>query len=800
MRAMRTRSSLREPFVLRAALLSTLLAAGSGAGLAQETQPATPPPETPAAMPAETPAAMPAPAPAPAPAAETPKEPAKGFVFHVDPLVLGVVHSHVDSDSAKWEEYRDMSSGFVIPKLRLLGDGPGDRTLDFNAENLRRDDARYTLSYGIPGSYELTVDYNKIPHHFGNDGHMLWTETSPGRFQIADPIRSAIQNAIVAQYALNPAGVTYAFLNRLISPYLATAQRIDLGLQRDRFLARLDLGRMGPFAWDLEYDHEKRTGNRAYGGSFGFSNATELPEPIDYDTTGAEIAGEWNTKTSGLAFGYRFSKFENNVSTMIFDNPFRATSATDPSAYTAPGAGSIGGSALGLADLAASNRADLLFVRGRTRFGTWFATGSASYDAMKQDDPLIPYTLNSSIVGINANGTTFDPTNPANLPARSADRKTDATSFNGDLGTRFGQNVDLTVRYRYYDLDNKSSRLEFPGYVRFDAVWEAIGRVTVPYSYTRQNSSVELGWDLAHATRLAFSFARDSWDRKLREIGNSDENLWKATFDSRPASWFSLRSSYSYGDRSIGHYDVAAAEASFVEAEVPTNLPDLRKFDEAARKQHLYNVQAQLFPSEAWTFFAGVTGNRQKFGESLFGLQKDDMTDYNAELSYAPGDDLNIFLFGSRQNHTVDQAARQSGATPSTNPLDGWTADLTDATDTWGAGLTAKLATRWTLDLSANWSRTDGKANLFSPPGGSPDVAVGFDNYDDTKLFTLLGRLDYKISPTIKTGLFGRWEDYKIDSFVLQGLQNYLPGSLLLNSNYGDYRGSLVGWDMTFTF
>src|SRR4051794_24904623 len=246
---MRTPSSLRESFIPRAALLAALFAAVPGLSLAQET-PAAPPPEAPAAMSTETPAATPAPAPA---------EPVKGFVFHVDPLVVGVVHSHVDTDSAKWEEYRDMSSGLVIPKLRLLGDGPGDRTLDFNAENLRRDDARYTLSYGIPGRYELTLDYNKIPHRFGNDGHMLWTETSPGRFQIADPIQAAIQNAIAAQYAISPAGVNFAFLNRLISPYLAAAQRINLGLQRDRFLARLDLGRMGPFAWDLQYDHEKRT-------------------------------------------------------------------------------------------------------------------------------------------------------------------------------------------------------------------------------------------------------------------------------------------------------------------------------------------------------------------------------------------------------------------------------------------------------------------------------------------------------------------------------------------------------------
>jgi len=785
----------RKPFILLAGLL---LLAGAGATMAQEPAPAPAP--KPAQEPVTQEPARPETAPAAAPV-EPAREPAKKrFSFRVDPLVLGVIRSHVDTGSAKWEEYRDVSGGFVIPRLHLTGEGAGDRELDFNAENARREDARYTLAYGVPGRYEFSLDYNKIPHHFGNDGHMLWTRTGPGRLEIADPLQAALQGAIATQFAANPAGIDYAFLNRLLSPYLATAQAIDLGLERNRLLARLDLGRMGPLSWGLEYDHEKRTGNRAYGGSFGFSNATELPEPIDYDTTGAQLAGEWNTSSAGLSFGYRYSKFENNVSTLIWDNPFRATGATDPNAYTSPGAGSIGGSNLGIADLAASNRADILFLNGRTRFGRWFANGSASYDVMKQDDPLLPYTINSSITGINFNGATFDPTNPASLPARSADRKIDTTALNADLGTRFGQSVDLTFRYRYYDLDNKGPRIEFPGYVRYDAVWEAIGRATVPYAYTRENAGAELGWDLARATRLSLGFERESWDRKFREIRNSDENIWKATFDTRPLPWFSLRSSYRYGDRSIGRYDVGAAEASFVEPEAPTNLPDLRKYDEAARKQHLYNVQGQFFPSDAWSFFAGVTGNDQKYGESLFGLQKDDNTSYNAELSYAPGDNLNVFVFGDRMDRKVRQKGRQSGATPSTSPLDDWTANLAETTDTWGAGLTSKLSSRWTLDLSANWSRSDGKADLFSPPGGTPDVAVGFGNYDDVKLFSLLGRIDYQVNPSMKTGLFGRWEDYKIDSFVLQGLRNYLPGALLLNPNYGDYRGSIVGLDVTLTF
>ena len=46
-------------------------------------------------------------------------------------------------------------------------------------------------------------------------------------------------------------------------------------------------------------------------------------------------------------------------------------------------------------------------------------------------------------------------------------------------------------------------------------VWEPIARVTVPYAYTRQNASAELGWDLARATRLGLSFERERWNRFL---------------------------------------------------------------------------------------------------------------------------------------------------------------------------------------------------------------------------------------------------------------------------------------------
>ncbi len=728
----------------------------------------------------------------------------QGFTFTVDPVSFGILESDVDTDSSKWQEYRDLSSGFVIPLLNIEGRGGNDRWLDFRATDVRRDDARYTFGYGVTDRYSLTLDYNKIPHRFGNDSRFLWTRTAPGLYEIADPVQAALQGALEQQFAVNRTGINFPFLNNLLAPYLATAQDIDLALQRNRTQANLVFGGMRGFSWGLEYKHENRNGERPYGASFGFSNVTEMPEPIDYDIDDAELAGEWNTERAGVRFGYRHSTFKNDVSTMVWDNPFRLLSSTDPNAYSSPGSGSINGSALGFADLWADNEANLVFANGRADLGgNWFVQGNASYNIMTQDDPLLPYTLNSSIQGIGFNSETFDATDPANLPARNSDNQVNVTHLAARAGTSFGDNLDLTFHYRLYDYDNRSRRISFPGYVRFHSVWEEIGRITVPYAYQRQDLGAEVGWDLARSTRLGLSYNLQSWDREFREIENSDEDVLSLTFDTQPWARFGVRASYEIGDRSISDYHVEAQHESFLHPELVNNIPTLRKFDEAAREYGQYNVQANLFPAEAWNLFFGVTGRDEDYDESGHGLIRDEILQYNAEIGYAPGERLTVYLFGHRADRDSFQRARQSGATPSTRPIDDWTADFDEVNDTWGLGLTSKIAA-WTTDLSARYTKSDGEVDFTAFPGGLPVTpprpVLDIANYEDIELLAILARLDYQIAPNAQAGFGYRWEDYTIDSFILQGLQNYLPGAILLNPDLGDYQGSAFLLELKLAF
>jgi MtrB/PioB family decaheme-associated outer membrane protein len=717
---------------------------------------------------------------------------AEGPRFELPLLRLEWLETDLDRNSSKFEEYRDLDEGFRSGELRLAASSEdGERGLRLEARNLDRQDAYYGLSYFAP---ELAFDFelNRIPHRFGNDAPFLFDENSPGRFALPDALQAANQAALVARRGKGP--IDYAFLSGLLAPALSGAGQIDVGLRRDRGRARLIFGDPGSPRVRFDYRDERRQGSRAYGASFGFGNVTELPEPIDYRTRDLEISTDWQLERGSVQFGVRASSFENAVSTMYWDNPFRSTDATDPSAYTGPSAGSVGGAATGFADLAPDNRATSFFGNARWQPGdrAW-ASLAVSYTGMRQNDALLPYTLNRAIVGIDFDGSRFDPTDPAKLPAQGAGREAAATNLNLAAGLRFGASWRLVGRYVLSDYDNSSRRLELPGYVRFHAVWEDIPRVTANYSFRRQDLSAELSRGLGGGSRLALAVKRREWDREFRETEETGENIVELSFDSKPASWLDLRASWEYGDRSIGgEYDTEAAEATFLDPAGSSNLPALRKYDQAARTYDDLQLQATFFFLDALELAVGGGRRSESYDESRFGLVADDLDQVSAELSYVPGEHLRFFVFGHRAERESYQRGRQSGATPSVNPSDDWDLTLFEKTATAGAGLAADLSKTWRLELQGNWSRSDGRADFATDPLGTPSVAFDIPNYEDIEMLSLSARLDWQLGESLAIGFSYLYEDFTMDRFLLQGLKPYLPGALLLAANEGSYRADVV--------
>lgn len=712
-----------------------------------------------------------------------------GFRLWVDPLDFWVLEKDQNNNSSKFQEYRDLQSG-LWANLNAYGESEdGDRTLAIRMSAIGRDHARYTVDYGLAGEYKFNLDYNKIPHLFGNDATLLWNQTAANRFELADSTQLALQQAVEAQRA-GGGSVNFDFLEPLIRPFIDTANRIDLGLQRDRTRARFDLGTMGKLAWGFEYKHENRNGNRPVGADFGFNNVQEIPEPINFDTTDAEISAEFNGKRGGARFGYRHSEFENQYSSVTWDNPWRAVDSTDSRAYLGPNSTNNGPSR-GRIALAPDNDADLLFVDGRARAGGWWFSGSFGLATMNQNDPLLPYTINTAIEGVDeTTGATFNAATAA-LPVRNADNEVETMNLSGNAGTRLSDDFTLTLRYRTYDYDNKSARIRTPGYVRVDAVWEPIPLITVPYDWTKDDIGVEVGWDASKSTHLTLAYLVESWDRSFREIETSDEDTIKLSVDSRPNSKVAVRASWATGDRSTSHYDTEAQEVFFQHPEGITNQPGLRKFDEAVRDVDDYDFTVQLMPKDDWHLSFGLSGRDENYTESEFGLKDDEISSYNFELGYSPGANLNCFLFGHLADRDVFQLGRQSGGSVSTNPLDDWNILFNEDTTTWGFGVNGKNDSGWSWDLATHVSDTDGEADFTTPAGGR-DV-VDIPNYEDIELTSVWFKLSYEITPNASLGAFWYYEDYTINSFILQGIVPYLPQSILLAGNDADYRANLFG-------
>jgi MtrB/PioB family decaheme-associated outer membrane protein len=718
----------------------------------------------------------------------TPSDPARRPVlpsgFHIRRLDFGLAGVENDTNSSKFREYRSVPGGVVLPFLRFSGE---KYRYDVTAYNVLETDARYFVRVE-PGPFSISGSFVKIPHQFGNQARSLLDESARGVLSMSDTLQQTFQRSNEQRFAANPSTVNFAYLNSLVTPSLEAEDFFDVGLRRDRGQIELALTRDAPVDVRLSYFHEKRHGTRGSGTSFGFGNVVETPEPIDYRTQDVRLSAEWPQQWGLVRGALDFNQFVNSIPVQQFDNPFRAVSSTDPSAYQAPGSASIGGPAFGGLALPPDNQAVTGSIGAALKFGqTTRLSADASLGQWTQDEPFIPYSTNAAIT------TPVRATDPAALPARSLDGQIDVFSFSSLLSVRPAAGLGLTARYRRYDLDNQTPRIQFPGYARFDAAWQATGRISVPYGYTNDQLHAAATYDFGRLS-VEGGYRYDRMARTFRESEHTSQNTLYASAHVRAADWGVLRATLEDGRREFDHYDFEHSEdASFVTPGAPTNLPSLRRYDQANKDTSRFTGQLELSPGGDTTFVVAYIHAQDDYDESPHGLLNAKNEALTAEADYTPNDRFSLFAFYTREDISSFQRGRQSGSTPSTNPADDWTADIQDKVDSFGAGANVSLAKN-VLDLSVtgSWQKVDGNNDLDSPPGGTPDVAVDIAQFDDTKLLTLNAELIWRVRGGWRLAFGGWYEDYEIQDAASTGLTNYVPGSFFLAAIDSDYKAHVL--------
>jgi MtrB/PioB family decaheme-associated outer membrane protein len=759
--------------------------------------------EDPPALKKETPAS---PAPAASPAAELPP------AFSLRRIDFGVQGVETDTNSSRFQEYRDVPNGIVIPFVRFAG---GEKVrYDVTAKNVLQSDARYRVRLQ-PGSFGIEAEFIKIPHRFGNSGVTLLEDTGPGVLSISPTLRRTFQNEIERQFAANKAGVNYTFLSSLVNPSLAAQTPIDVALLRERGQVELRLTRDKPYDIRVLYFQEHRRGTRAAGTSFGFGNVVESPEPIDYRTRDFGATAEWTRKSLLLRGSFHYNDFANRSPFESFDNPFRATDSTDPSAYTGPASGSIGGPAFGRESLAPDNKA----VTGSVGFLYKFAkrtrlSADAALGQWTQNDAFMPFSTNTAIT------TPVHATDLSALPARSLDGRIRTLSFSSLLTTRPVEHLTLTARVRRYDLRNDTPRIAFPlGYVRFDAVWEDIPRISVPYGTTTDAFTTSAAYDFGPLS-LEGGYRYDKWDRTFRETESTSQNVGYVKADLRPSAWLVVRGSVEKGTRGFSGLEIERSEdASFISPGAPVSMLTVPsatvcpggaicnlRFDQSKKDTDRYGAFVELSPGGKASVTLSYLKGKDRYTESLFGLIRADNESISAEADYTPREGVNLFAFYTHENIATFQRGRQSGATVSLSALDDWTSEIKDKVHSLGGGATFGLVKeKVELTLNGNYQSVDGNNDFSSPVGGAPELArratggiTDIPFFDDTKLYTAAAELSYQIRKGFRLGLGGWYEQYKLRDLgsndITEGvlLRSYVPGSFFLAANDHDYKAHVL--------
>jgi hypothetical protein len=541
---------------------------------------------------------------------------------------LGVLHTDGPVASAKFNERRDWSNGFLLNSFNLgLENEKTARYLEVAGGGVTRNDQYLQAKYGRYGDYKIRTYFNELEQPFGGDAQTFYDGAGsgnltlrPGFGLVPGGAGSANTAAAKATDALN--------LQRAL-------QHVDLGLTRKKAGLEMESNLGNDASVFMRYGQERREGTRPFGGAMGFvfgmtpagGGATNTPggslvetiEPIDYRTHDLLASVRWARDDTQANLTYTGSFFRNNIDTLTWENPFSSANGPGILKY-------------GRTDLAPDNDfhnlkldfgASALPMRGQIN-------GTLSIGRMTQNDDYIAPMVNSgNLVSTPISSTSTPLANPTPFtsqgvalasPVLNADlwNTTDALSqksSNARIGTWLGQlggsiqpSDDLTLRgkLRRYAEDNKTSYTAYNpltgqyGYVALDGgLWvnskgysgiysDQTGTIaspsgnidvlrsvfpiryrSIPFEYRKDNYNLDGDYRLARRTTLSLGYEREEYTRAHRERDKTWEDRFRVAINNRDLDWATVRLSYEYGNRKGSAYNSDPYEPFIMSPDAP---------------------------------------------------------------------------------------------------------------------------------------------------------------------------------------------------------------------------------------
>src|SRR5690242_12691683 len=697
-----------------------------------------------------------------------------------------------DIITSKYNEYRDVRSGFFLRRFYL--DMPSvlgtNDYINAQSQSAVYKNQSYLATFGKYGRFKAQFRYDEIPHTYSNTTRTLFTQPSPGVLTLPAIVRANLQAAsstgTAAQISNNlPSLVATQLIpgENLFVPQIV--RKAGSGLFSYTFSPNWN-------AW-FTFWRENEVGSRPIGFILNSSpsasassspgtvpnrqspgTGVELPEPIDYFNNLLRVGTEYGRNSWGVQLGYTGSFFENNITSVVFDNPF--ATADVPVQIIPPGGGcTVSAPALncaigsvpahGQANLYPDNHAHYINFAGTFGLGKWVRLmTSINPGWLRQNDPFLPYTANTAITGLSP------------LPATSLHGDKQTLAMNWTAVTKPIKNVQLSAKYRHYDYNNNTPLLALT-----PVEGDVIGANTTatrqaapdvaeakPFGFNRKTLETSADWLFLPRSGVKVGWEGEWMDRSHRDAEHSRENSVFGTVDFSPHRDLLFRVGVRHQDRTPDLYQDEEAVDPTTGADIVCTSASVvftaeqrchRRFDEAARVLNRADALVQYdvgkfsvsgsfvtvqsdfnqrgdtnspTPLNFLTGSAATTGNY-----FLYGALKDLSWIYSFDATYAMSPAVSLFAEYAHERYHKRMISRSRTPPTGTQTIltctgcdtanNDWESTYRDIFDTYSAGVDLYLGKKFYF--SPYYSLAAGKGLVNSRALGNPGIATGANRF-----------------------------------------------------------------------
>lgn len=675
-------------------------------------------------------------------------QPARGWID------LGVRVTDINGDQARFQRFRDIGDGAFINQLRFDRAGR-NWAFEGTADYVGRLDQRFFGRFERGGRLKASFEWNQIPLYISGDTRTLYSSTAPGVYRIDDSIQRGIEGGRLT-----------------LEDAASQATRFDTKSRRDTATFNLTYSATKALDLNFELKSTQRNGAMPFTPAFGFSDVVELAAPIDTRTTDVESGIEWSNEQGMIRVGYEGSWFDNKVPTLIWDNPLKFTDSTDPRAY-ATGLGA----AQGRYALWPSSSQHGVTTAGSLKLPAHSRlTGNVTLGAWNQNQPLVPFTINTAIQAIP-------------LARATAEAEARTVAINSTFTSRPAPYVWLNARFRYYDFDNRTPPFVVDEYVRLDQVLEEIPHVSQPLSTTRHNVDLDTSVTAVPFTSINIGYSRDWTDRTHRIFARTTENVFRVSVDSTRTGWVSLRGIFERAERNGSGFDLE----SLLEV---SEQPGIRHFDIADRNRNRVSFVLQVTPVAPLAVSATLARGADDYVESTFGLQDNQNRAYTFAVDLVPRDEIAVGVSYAIERYTALQRSRNaSPGAQFVDPTRDWFINSGEKARTVLTNVDLlKLVPKTEVRLFYNFSRSNAHYTHGAPPGSTLSAIVPLPPIRH-EIQTATADLRYFVNEKLALGVMFWRDQFRVDDFSLGPAtisQLNLPGSLFLGYVYRPYTANFT--------